>query len=268
MASSPDLLLGLVTHERSRYRESGELTLQAVADAAREAGIQCEILISDRNDADISKYRIDRSTIRRSALHQAALEARWRRHLDHLWGGAAGDLLLTGAMAVRRSLASPDTIIRLLNIDLSHLRIWRTALARGAPAALVLEDDAELRNDEIGAVIAGLLNYVAQQTVLVNCSASIELSALGADGILRDAPTTALDPGHMLVRPTRALTNTVCANLYSAEALRVLVSFIDYRGLVPVAPIDWRVNECLLENPQIHTWWLDPPPFQQGSMHV
>ena len=267
MVDSPDLLLGLVTHPRSRFRESGRHTVDAVSDALRGSGVRFEVIISDRNDADPDQYRIDRSAIARSARHQAVLEARWRKNLDHRWGGPIGDVALTVSMAARRMMASPETLLRLLNIDLSHLRIWRTALARGARAALVLEDDAQLRTDVVGSLVADLLPRCARRCVLVNCSISIDPQALGVETLLRDAPTVAIAPGRVLRQPNRAMTNTVCANFYSAEFLAQLVAFIDRRGLVPVAPIDWRVNEFLLENPEAQTWWLDPPPFQQGSMH-
>lgn len=266
MVDSPYLVLGLVTHPRSRFRESGLHTINVVSQALRASGIRFEVVISDRNDADPAQYRIDRSLIVRSARHQASLEARWRKHLDHRWGGPLGDIALTLSMAARRTTAAPNSLLRLINIDLSHLRIWRTALARGAQAALVLEDDAQLRTDAVGAVVTELLLRSAHQCVLVNCSASIYLDALGVERLLRDAPTTAISSDHSLRCPQRALTNTVCANLYSAEFLAQLVAFIDRRGLVPIAPIDWRVNEFLLENPRAQTWWLDPPPFQQGSM--
>lgn len=267
MVDSPDLVLGLVTHPRSRFRESGQRTIDAVSEALRESGVRFEVVISDRNDADPVHSRIDRALIARSARHQASLEARWRKHLDHRWGGPLGDIALTWSMAARRTSASPEDLMRLLNIDLSHLRIWRTALTQGAQAALVLEDDAQLRTDVIGAIVAELVPLSTQQCVLINCSTSIDPTALGVQNLLENAPTTSLLPGHVLRQPQRAVTNTVCANLYSAEFLAQLISFIDRRGLVPVAPIDWRVNEFLLENPEAQTWWLDPPPFQQGSMH-
>lgn len=265
MASSADLILGLVTHSHSGFRKSGERTLATVAESLQSVGIVCEIIISDRNDADPAKYPIDRSVIARSARHQAALEARWRRHLDHQWGGAVGDRVLTLAMAARRTAANPKALLRLLNIDLSHLRIWRTALTHNAPA-LVLEDDARLRTAEVGQILADLLPRIAHLSAMVNCSTSIDVKTLGAQNLLDSAPTTDLPLQHALRMPQRAVTNTVCANLYSVGFLTELVSFIDTRGLVPVVPIDWRVNEFLLENPDARTWWLDPPPFEQGSM--
>lgn len=267
MVDSPDLVLGLVTHPRSRFRESGRRTVDAVSDALRESGVRFEVVIRDRNDADPTQYRMDRALIARSARHQALLEARWRKHLDHRWGGPIGDVALTLSMAARRTTASRETLLRLLNIDLSHLHIWRTAVARGAQAALVLEDDAQLRTDVVGTIMAEVLPCSARQCVLINCSTSIDPEALGAEKLLWEAPTTVIASGHVLRQPKRAVTNTACANLYSAEFLAQLVAFIDRRGLIPVVPIDWRVNEFLLENPDAHTWWLDPPPFRQGSMH-
>lgn len=265
MPDSADLILGLVTHPHSGFRESGEQTLGTVAKSLQSVGIRCEFIISDRNDADPAQYPIDRSVIAASARHQASLEARWRRHLDHKWGGAVGDRVLTLAMAARRTAANPKALLRLLNIDLSHLRIWRAALTHDAPA-LVLEDDARLLTTDIGQILTDLMPRIVQSSAMVNCSTSIDVKTLGAQNLLDDAPAIDLPLHHTLRMPQRAVTNTVCANLYSVGFLAKLVSFIDTRGLVPVAPIDWRVNEFLLENPDAQTWWLDPTPFEQGSM--
>jgi hypothetical protein len=268
MPGSPDLIVGLVTHPGSRFRAAGEKTLHEVVMDAQRAGVTCDVVISDRNDADQVQYPIDRSIIVASGRYQAHLEERWRRYHTHTWGGGVLDQALTIAMAARRSLASPKDLIRLLNIDLSHLRVWRTTLALGARAALVLEDDAALTTSGVGVLLADVMTHVADADVMVNCSRSFDPHALGIDEVLHDAPTTPTRDGHLLRRPARAITNTVCANLYSATFLDGLIAFIDRQGLIPVAPIDWRVNEYLMDHPETGTWWLDPPPFEQGSMQA
>jgi GR25 family glycosyltransferase involved in LPS biosynthesis len=170
-------------------------------------------------------------------------------------------------MQARRSFDSVESVVRLLNIDYSHLRVWRHALATGASAALVIEDDAQLVDERLGEFLAALLPHIKDHSVLVNCSRSISVDDLGITQILREA-TMKLQLQEVRVTQTdRAITNTVCANLYSHEFLERLVAFIDRRGLVPVVPIDWRVNEFLLDNPETKTWWVDPAPFVQGSMH-
>lgn len=268
MAGSPDLVVGLVTHPRSRFRASGEKTIQEVVEEARRAGLTCEAIISDRNDADDARYPIDRAVIAASARSQARVEERWRRYMGRPWGGAFLDHALTIAMTARRSLAAPKDLTRLLNIDLSHLHIWRAALERGARAALVLEDDALLTTTHVGALLADVITRVTDADVMVNCSASIDPRALGVDAVLRDAPVTSVCEGHLLRMPARSITNTLCANVYSATFLRGLVTHLDRQGLIPVAPIDWRVNAYLMDHLDAATWWLEPPPFRQGSMHA
>lgn len=168
---------------------------------------------------------------------------------------------------MKRGFAPPAVLTRLLNIDYSHLRIWRHSLAVGAKATLVIEDDAQLVSDEIALLIGSLMDRFDDRSVLVNCSESLDHGSLGVEQILRRAPATDRI-GTVEVRdPRPSITNTVCANLYSAAALEKLLWHIDHRGLVPVLPIDWRVNDFLIDNPDVSTWWLLPAPFVQGSMH-
>jgi len=170
-------------------------------------------------------------------------------------------------MQARRSFDSVDSVFRLLNIDYSHLRLWRHALATGASAALIMEDDAQLVDENVGEFLAALIPRVKDQSVLVNCSRSIAVDELGITQILQAATTKFQFQEVSVTQTDRAITNTVCANLYSHDLLEELVAFIDRRGLVPVVPIDWRVNEFLLHNLDMKTWWVDPAPFVQGSMH-
>ena len=259
-------MVGLVTHEGSRFRSQGMATLESVSSAAEAARIDVRVLVSDRNDADPHQHSVTRGTVAASARHQAELEARWRAHVARR-GVSSVPSPLTLGMQARRSFDSVESIYRLLNIDYSHLRVWRHALATGASAALVIEDDAQLLDERVGEFLAALLPYIKDRSVLVNCSRSIAADDLGVAEILREA-TTKLQLQEVRVTQTdRAITNTVCANLYSREFLARLVAFIDRRGLIPVVPIDWRVNEFLLHNPEMKTWWVDPAPFVQGSMH-
>ena len=49
-------------------------------------------------------------------------------------------------MVVKGSLsADRATVVRLLNIDLSHLRVLQSGASSGAPWTLVLEDDADIQ---------------------------------------------------------------------------------------------------------------------------
>ena len=259
-------MVGLVTHEGSRFRSQGMATLESVSAAAKAAGIDVRVLVSDRNDADPDQHSVTRGTVVSSARHQAALEARWRAHVAGRGISAVPSPLTLGIQA-RRSFDSVASAFRLLNIDYSHLRLWRHALATGASTALIIEDDAQLVEKHVGEFLSVLLPHVKNQSVLVNFSRSIAEGDLGITEILREATTKFQFREVRVTQTDQAITNTVCANLYSRDFLAGLVAFIDRRGLVPVVPIDWRVNEFLLHHPEMKTWWADPAPFVQGSMH-
>ena len=266
MTVSGELLVGLVTHERSRFRSRGLATLEQVSAVATAAGIGSRTFVSDRNDADPHQHSVTRGMVVASARHQAELEARWRAHVAGRQVSSMPSPLTLG-MQTRRSFDSVESVFRLLNIDYSHLRVWRHALATKASAALVIEDDAQLVDERVGEILAALLPSIQEPSVLVNFSRSIAVDDLGVTEILRRA-TTKIQLHELRVTQTdRAITNTVCANLYSHEFLTQLVAFVDRRGLIPVVPIDWRVNEFLLDNPEMKTWWVDRAPFVQGSMH-
>ena len=266
MTVSGELLVGLVTHEGSRFRSQGLATLQQVSAMARAAGVDSRTFVSDRNDADPHQHSVTRGVVAASARHQAELEARW---LAHVAGRKVSSMPspLTLGMQTRRSFNSVQSVFRLLNIDYSHLRVWRHALATKASAALVIEDDAQRVDERVGELLAALLRSIQEPSVLVNFSRSIAVDDLGVTEILRRATTKTQLHGLRVAQTDRAITNTVCANLYSHEFLAQLVAFVDRRGLIPVVPIDWRVNELLLDNPEMKTWWVDPAPFVQGSMH-
>ena len=259
-------MVGLVTHEGSRFRSRGMATLESVSSAAKAAGVDARVLVSDRNDADPHQHSVSRGTVAASARHQAVLEARWRALVAGREISSVPSPFTLG-MQARRSFDSVESVLRLLNIDYSHLRVWRHALAKGASAALVIEDDAQLVDEHVGELLAALLPHIQERSVLLNCSRSIAVDDLGITEILREASTIFQLQEVQVTETDRAITNTVCANLYSREFLEGLVAFIDRCGLFPVVPIDWRVNEFLLHHPEMKTWWVDPAPFVQGSMH-
>ena len=267
MPDRPDLVLGLVTHPNSRFRSSGEAVCERVRHDLISSGIRTDRLVSDRNDAHDDRYGISRSLVRRSARAQAELEARWRSRISESTSTPL-DLAVKQAIGVKRGLASPAVLTRLLNIDYSHLRIWRHSLAVGAKATLVIEDDAQLVNDEIGRLVGSLMDRFEDKSVLVNCSESLDQRSLGVEDILQRARVTDRLGAVDVRDPRPTITNTVCANLYSSAVLEKLIWHVDHRGLVPVVPIDWRVNDFLIDNPNVSTWWLQPAPFVQGSMHL
>jgi len=278
MASS-SVFVGVVTHPRSRFHANGTHTATALVESLKELGVNADLLISDRNDYDPAVMGIDRSVLARSAIHQADLEHRWRRYLAA--GGAAAarsgvaDRFARAGMALKR-LASRDSAaaIRLLNIDLSHLRLMEAAVGSGATWSLILEDDAgtsDARNT--AETVNGLIAAMDTTDVrFVNLSESLSFEELGVAGLLApavDIPSV----GPQLLRAIRPVTNTVCATLYRTSYLAVLRASIVHRGLVPIAPIDWRVNEVVMDLfdqgvlDSGSCVWVQPGVFVQQSMH-
>lgn len=275
-----DLFIGVVTHARSRFNSRGEAEAQAT-DLARELeerGVRTTVLVSDRDDYDRASFPLSRLDLSRSAVHEASLEHRWRRYLAS--GGctparsAVVDAGYWLAMTAKRVVtADRRTAIRLLNIDLSHLRIMDAAVSDGAPWALIIEDDARVSSARTTAGdLVRLLDFLpATRVQFANLSESVPLEQLGVNGALGKR---AVDGGpEWLVEARLPVTNTVCANLYRASFLARIANGIRSTGLVPVAPIDWRLNEQILrlfEDGELGDGscaWAVPGLFRQASMH-
>jgi hypothetical protein len=270
--SQTALFVGLVTHARSRFRERGVAMVDSLAERLGGLGVATEVLVSERDAYDPHGLPIDRAERQRSARYQADLEYRWRRYLGV---GAARAGALRAAMSLRRRLSLTDAdLVRLLNIDLSHLRCLDEGVASGRPWVLVLEDDARLPDGGAAAEpLAGLLEALAgRPVVLASLSQSIDLHRLGVAHLLAPDPSLSV-PGTTVLAAARPVTNTVCATLYRADFAAEVASAIRARGLLPVAPIDWRLNEVILAMVADGRLdgrscvWTDPGLFVQGSMH-
>ena len=287
-----EVFVGLVTHRRSRFDADGTATRQAqeLVDALARRDAGGGLLVSDRDDYDPENLPLDRPQLLRSARYQADLEHRWRRYLAESGGrparGAVLDGLAAVAMSAKRQVETGALLpggdgadgrraaTRLLNIDLSHLRALDAGVESGAGWVLVLEDDARVLDVEVAAAdLLAAVDAVAQTPVaFCSLSESIALDRLGVDGLL--GGPLAADGPPWLVRTRTPITNTVCANLYRASFARDLADGIRRRGLLPVAPIDWRVNEQVLDmvaagrlGPDSCAWAV-PGIFLQASMHA
>lgn len=296
-AQAVSLFIGMVTHARSRFDANGAARglVDSLAKEAGRLGMNVVAAVSDRDDYDPKRYPLTRWELIRSAVYQARLEHRWRRYVaDAAAAGAVDrglDLVLWGGMTVKRTadslaprpwgptegLAGTKSAVRLINIDLSHLRLMDEAAASGCEWVLILEDDAGTADAEsavrdVASVMAALADT---HTGFVTMSESIGHDALGVGGILTPAPD--LDNGAMfgreLWRASRPVTNTVCANLYRPWLLAMVRAEIGRQGLLPVAPIDWRLNAALMvlyEKGVVDSetcLWARPGVFTQRSMH-
>jgi hypothetical protein len=290
-----ELFVGLITHKGSKFNRDGEAhdTIRKIEAAMAQRGIACSSLISDRDDYSPTEHPLTRTRLLASALFQAKLEFQWRRYLAHgrpsSFLSLPRDVAILMVMSARRvraylglnpflpavQMPGAPQVIRLLNIDLSHLRVYRAALQSKATGVLVIEDDAQQTGgDEAMDVLAYLLSRLEMvRPELVNLSESISMTALGVSGIVAEKTVFEGIDGMGLCSCTRPVTNTVCANLFNRRFIELLVSDIDKRDLWPVIPIDWRLNRMILDEWNAGTLdasscsWVSPGIFIQGSMH-
>ena len=292
---SPTLFVGLVTHKGSRFDMHGEArrTVDAIEAAMTSFAVPCTSLISDRDDYSSVEFPLTRARLAASAAFQAWLEFRWRRYLAHARAHANVSLprdgVVLAAMAVRRlhsylgwnpfrsaaRMPGAAQVIRLLNIDLSHLRVYRAALESHAGAILVIEDDARIRDHSNAfTVLKALLDRLrVNNPEFVNLSESLSLQELGVSGIVGQPESCEGVFDAQVCRCLRPVTNTVCAVLFSRSCVEQLVADIDRRELWPVIPIDWRLNRMILDGwksgdlNSTSCTWISPGIFVQGSMH-
>lgn len=286
------LHLGVVTHPRSRFNVDGAagVLVESLGALLRNRGADVSTVVSDRNDYDPALWPLTRSELVQSGWHQSLLEYRWRRYLAD-GSTTVSDAALLAAMSARRmGEAAIGGLVpssearygrtaarRLLNIDLSHLRVLDGAAETGADWVLVLEDDAWPDDPEAAAEGVLALIAAAGDTPMQFASLSTSLSheQLGVAHLLRPAGELVLASGsRALLATARPVTNTVCATLYRASFSSRVASSIRAAGLVPVVPIDWRLNQVILDlwsNGDLDAdsaLWVEPGLFVQRSMHA
>lgn len=277
----PDVFLGLITHPRSSFNKEGRATrmLEQVAQGLDKLGVSNEYFVSDRNDYSAQAYPISRGTLLAAAQAQVKLEHEWRVFIAQSSGlspNKFSEQYLYQGMRLKRSVAalkgenSPaaKAYQRLINIDLSHHRVLTQGINAGAKAVVILEDDASLtdprRIDDL-ALVTKKAHEV--KTDFVSLSESISAPELGIERILKRGDSVEFNSDCHVIELDTPVTNTVCANYYSREFAIKFQSHISPECLTPVKPIDWRLNEVMLANPNTTCWWVQPGIFVQGSMH-
>ena len=282
MSNAPDLFLGLVTHPASAFNRDNRSSksLEQLALALTQHGLSVEYLVSDRNDYSPAEYPVTRDSLVKAATAQSVLERDWRDFVN----GRAGGGIVTKArnhamylgMRSKRTLAAlrgkdsaaAKSFQRLINIDLSHLRVLSAGIDSGAAGIVILEDDASMPHRDLIEDLARVLTQAGQQKIdFINLSQSISAPELGIGAIVSRARP--VDHGDRLtvIELDTPLTNTVCANYYSNGFAKIFREHISPPNLTPVKPIDWRLNEVMLAHQNTRTWWVEPGVFLQGSMH-
>ena len=283
VSDAPDLFLGLVTHPTSTFNRdnrAGSMLEQLVQELANQ-GLTVDYLVSDRNGYSPEEFPVTRDSLIKSAIAQSKLERDWRDFVNRRSGitrtKEAQSQGLYLAMRTKRTFAAlggKDSMAgkayrRLINIDLSHQRVLTEGINSGARGLVVLEDDALMPDKEMTQDLARILVMARDANIdFINLSQSISAPKLGIEGILTRAKKIDVGRQFSVIELDTPITNTVCANYYSNSFAKKFQQHISRSNLVPVKPIDWRLNEMMLSNPDTCTWWVQPGIFIQGSMHT
>lgn len=291
----PDLFIGLVSHSASRFAwNQGEAGLaRSLERRLDEAGVTCEVRINVENLLDPASIQLTPKVIEDSLFQELRLEREWQNFLSE--GGrrsTSSRLSRQGLHAARWlnaqwRLRGPATLTRnpestqeralrrLLNIELSHFDLLERALASGAPWALILEDDAStLDIDDAANGLLSLMRTAESHGVdYINVSQSFTREELEVGHLLMP-PVSAWEGSHsrQVLPSVRPITNTVCAILYRTAFMQELFSALRDIPRIPVIPIDWKLNEALMNMYRTGSissgscWTVFPGPFDQLSM--
>jgi hypothetical protein len=220
---------------------------------------------------------VDRVT---SAWRQVRIEKAWDKYVRDSTGSDSltrkhGAIFFSG-MFVKRTISylfNSHSLARLANIDLSHLRVLKEGIASGADWVLIIEDDAQFADPvRTAGVLGTVLEFLGHpaRSIFVNLSESIDTVELRVDGIVSAGnPVLALTNGSELLEISPAISNTVCANIYSLDFASEFARAIEVQGILPSVPIDWRLNQLIMEArvTPAECYWVKPGPFLQGSMY-
>ncbi len=282
MSNSPKIFIGLVTHPHSRFNSEGQSAqrINELANSLSQLGINVVTLISDRDDFQSSGRAIGIVDRVKSAWRQVQIEKAWDEYVRDSTGSDRltrnhGAIFFSG-MFVKRTISyffNSSSLARLANIDLSHLRVLEEGVASGADWVLIIEDDAQFADPvRTAAVLGTVLEFLGHpaRSIFVSLSESIDTVELKVDGIVSDGNSVlALTNGSKLLEISPAVSNTVCANMYSLDFASEFASAIEVQGILPSVPIDWRLNQLIMEArvTPVECYWVKPGLFLQGSMH-
>jgi len=240
-----------------------------------------ELKIEVRDFFSETLETLDPSVVQESLSEQLRLEGAWARYTNSRHRLSARQKLRLLALRVvrqwRRINAPPlQSMVRLLNIELSHLSLLESGLASGSPWIMIVEDDGECSDiDDCAAGLAGFMTAAPREVAFANLSESFDVRELGLGELLRDSDISWQgDIGRSIARSERPVTNTVCAMIYRSDfAARLVQDFRD-QGLLPVVPIDWKLNSTLMRMfaagilTHESCMWVIPAPITQLSMHT
>lgn len=271
--------IGVVSYTGTRFSDSqtSDGLASRLAREMNKSGFATEVFINTEDGYTPDLIEITREVSLASITAQVKLDRRWANFLglkkDSTWW--RGHALRWGKrLTLAMNPPSPHVVQRLLNIEISHLKVMRAGLDCGADWILVLEDDAtatdtlDLTRGLIGIMDSGALaDYV-------NISRSFSPTRLGINHLMTPTESQSWKGprSRVIFSTSKPVTNTVCAILYRREFLAPLLTKLVELPLEPVVPIDWKLNIALMElfregicTPQA-CWVVEPAPVLQRSM--
>ncbi len=274
------IFIGVVSHERtSRPKAQGpEGLAQRLGAELRGMGSSVTIRINTEDLLDHSGIHVTDQVVAASSAEELRIEKKWAHYLGiyNSLGWRTTHLLRWLRYWVHTYWRrSPRPVTRLINIELSHRNLLQQSVTAGADWILILEDDAECSNiSDLATGLHGIMNGTAIPD-MVNLSRSFTAEELRVDHLLYPADSQPWigTESRTILAATKPVTNTVCANLYRGGFAKQLARELSELPLVPVAPIDWKLNLALMNLfDQRHLgsgdcWWVEPAPITQGSMH-
>lgn len=286
MVVAPDLFIGLVTFPGTRF-------VQARTDKGLAAqltrwlpkyGISTKVSIQEEDLLNPNDFSVSVARVRDAIDAELLIEREWREYLSGKKASVPFRLLLLGRKLWRRfkwtppwqrsstpSDASARSLIRLANIELSHLAIVDAAVESQARWCLILEDDAQINDPQNFArelsVFIRNVEAANHDVSMINLSESFTPEQLGIAPLLHPVAPSPTEYW-TLFTSSRHITNTVCAVLYRRDFLQALRAQLLTIPLEPVVPIDFKINSAIARGGQAlpgKTWVCSPAPITQAS---
>jgi len=283
----PSLFIGLVTHPKSRYPSAAGPTglMAALAEEMRSTGWQVTCSIASDDRVQETQVDLSREAVRSSIHAELEAERRWMQFQNLAPLGTKDSVVLSLRELVRRwkyvrgsaksTRAGRAMLMRLANIEASHLRLLHEAVESRAQWALILEDDAFAPNvAELAHALDQHLTTWAKeaQPKFVNISRSFPLAELRLRSPLSNQGPW--DSSARILSAEVPFTNTVCAIVYRRDFLIDLNREMTRIPMEPIVPIDWKLNLAIMHLAEAglfepaDCYAIDPAPILQGSMHT
>jgi len=273
------VFIGLVSHAKTSFPQSHERggLAATLSRAFGQLGIECSIHVNNRNMFDEYPFPLTVEMSRESVWQEIRLEAKWSEFLER-----RHNFRQFVRLTARRARFFLDwkknskdlELRRLLNIEYSHVDLYRRAVKSEAEWALILEDDAE--SMDINDLVSGLVSLTESNSnaKLINLSASFTLDQIGVRHLLSLIEGLSWSGGatREVLGSRKPATNTVCAIAFRTDFLAQVLADFDSQPAFPVLPIDWKLNETLMrmygtgEIGANECLFIEPAPIVQLSM--